>query len=286
MTLSQYAHPEVLVDTQWVVAHLNDPNVRLVQADMSPQVYNEGHIPGAVFWGATDLLLPDQRTNFDTAAMEKLLARSGITNDTIVIPYGDYPAVGGWLFWLLKVFGHRDVRVLNGSRTKWIAEGCPLTTEPPIITPTDYHVQAPDASLRASREDVQQSIGQADRVLLDVRTTQEYNGEWFFTMPPEGTERAGHIPGAVHISYELTLNDDGTFKPFDALQSLYCGKGITPDKEVIPYCALGARSGHIWFILKYLLGYPNVRNYDGSWNEWSKLPHMPVENSTNLSPIP
>jgi thiosulfate/3-mercaptopyruvate sulfurtransferase len=274
MTLSQYAHSEVLIDTQWVVDHLSDPNIRLIQTDMSPQAYNAGHIPGTVFWGATDLLLPDQRTNFDTVAMQGLLARSGISNDTTVITYGDYPAVGGWLFWLLKVFGHRDVRVLNGGRQKWIAEGHPMTTEPPIITPSEYHAQAPDASLRASREYVQESIGQADRVLVDVRTTQEYSGEWFFTKPPEGTERAGHIPSAVHICDQLTLNDDGTFKPFDALQSLYSSKGITPDKEVIPYCTVGARSGHTWFVLKYLLGYPNVRNYDGSWNEWSRLPEM------------
>ena len=279
MTLSQYAHPEVLVDTQWVVDHLNDPNVRLVQTDMSPQVYNAGHIPGTVFWNATDLLLPDQRTNFDPVAMVGLLARSGITNDTTVITYGDYPAVGGWLFWLLKVFGHRDVRVLNGGRQKWIAEGRPLTTEQPIITPTDYHAQAADASLQASREYVQESMTQADRVLVDVRTAQEYSGEWFFTQPPEGTERGGHIPGAVHMGYELAFNDDGTFKPIEGLQSLYSSKGITPDKEAIAYCALGARSGHTWFVLKYLLGYPNVRNYDGSWNEWSRFPDMPIEKS-------
>lgn len=277
MSLPQYAHPEALVDTQWVVAHLSDPKVRLVEADMTPQVYEAGHIPGAVFWNATDLLLSDQRTNFDPVAMEGLLARSGITNDTTVIAYGDHPAAGAWIFWLLKVFGHHDVRVLNGGRQKWIAEGRPLTTEPPIITPSIYHAQPPDVSLRAEREYVQESIGQTGRVLVDVRMAQEYNGEWFFTGPPEGTERAGHIPGAVHIDCELALNDDGTFKPIDALESLYKGKGITPDKEAIAYCAIGGRSGHTWFVLKYLLGYPKVRNYDGSWNEWSRHPAMPIE---------
>ncbi len=277
MTLSQYAHSEVLVDTQWTVDHLRDTNVRLVQTDISPQAYNAGHIPGTVFWNATDLLLPDQRTNFDKVAMEGLFARSGITNDTTVIAYGDYPAVGAWLFWLLKVFGHRDVRVLNGGRQKWIAEGHLLTTELPIITPTVYHAQAPDTSLRASREYVQESIGQTERRLVDVRTAQEYSGEWFFTQPPEGTEHGGHIPGAVHIDYELALNEDGTFKPINTLQSLYSSKGITADKEAIPYCAVGARSGHTWFVLKYLLGYPNVRNYDGSWNQWSRIPDLPIE---------
>lgn len=273
----QYAHPEVLVDTQWLFDHLSDPNVRLVETDMNSQTYNDGHIPGAVFWDSTDLLLPDQRINFNIAALEGLLARSGITNDTTVITYGSYPAVGAWLFWLLKVFGHRDVYVLNGGRQKWMAEGRPLTTQQPIITPTHYHAQVPDASLRALREYVQESIGQAERVLVDVRTPQEYNGEWFMTKAPEGTERAGHIPGAVHVPYELALNDDGTFKSSDALQALYDSRGITADKEAIAYCAVGARSGHTLFVLKYLLGYPNVRNYDGSWNEWSRLPDLAVK---------
>jgi len=270
MSLFEYAHPEVLVDTQWVVDHLTDPNVRLVEVDMSPQAYNAGHIPGAILWGGSDLLLPDRRINFDPIALEKLLARSGIANDTTVVAYGSHLAVGGWIFWLLNVFGHRNVRVLNGGRQKWIAEGRPLTSEPTLVSPTDYHAQASDPSLRALRGYVQESIERVDRVLLDVRTPQEYSGEWFMTQPPQGIERAGHIPSAVHVGYELAHNDDGTFKPVDALQSLYSSKGITNDKEAITYCAVGARSGHIWFILKYLLGYPNVRNYDGSWNEWSR----------------
>ena len=277
MSLSQYAHPEVLVDTQWVIDHLNDLNVRLVEVDMTPQAYNTGHIPGAVFWGESDLLLPDQRINFDPTALEKLLARSGIANPTTTIAYSSHPAAEGLLFWFLKVFGHHDVRILNGGRQKWMAEGRPLTTEPTLLTPTHYHTQAPNLSLRALREYVQESIGRLERVLVDVRTPQEYSGEWFMMQPPEGTERAGHIPGAVHVGCELAHNDDGTFKSVDALQSLYGGKGITPDKEVMTYCTVGARSGHIWFVLKYLLGYPNVRNYDGSWNEWSQLPDIAIE---------
>lgn len=278
MSFSQYAHPEVLVDTQWVVDHLSDSNVRLIEADVTPEMYNTGHIPGAVFWnGFTDLLLPDWRTNFDTDALEKLLARSGITNNTTVITYGDYPATGGWLFWFLNVFGHHNVRVLNGGRQKWIAEDRPLTTKEPLIIPTHYRAQIPDASLRASCDYVRESMGQTNRVLVDVRTPQEYKGEWLMTEPPKETERAGHIPGAVHIPYELTFNEDGTFKSVEQLQVIYTDKGITPDKEAIAYCAVGVRAGYTWFVLKYLLGYPNVRNYDGSWNEWSKLPNMPVE---------
>lgn len=273
-----YAHPEVLVDSQWIVDHLNDPNVRVVEADLTPQAYNTGHIPGAVFWNMlTDLLLPDYRINFDPIAWEKLLARSGIANDTTVITYGDFPASGAWLFWLLKVFGHRDVRVLNGSRRKWVAEGRPLTTETPTIVPTQYQVQSPDSSLRAFHDEVRESIGRADRVLVDVRTPQEYSGELFMIEPPKETERAGHIPSAVPVYYELALNEDGTFKSIKDLQALYSDKGITSDKKVITYCAVGGRSGHTWFVLKYLLGYPNVQNYDGSWNEWSRLPNMPIE---------
>ncbi|WP_193196449.1 sulfurtransferase [Nostoc sp. MG11] len=273
-----YAHPEVIVDTQWVADHLSDPKVRLVDGDLGSQAYNVEHIPGAVFWNFfTDIMLPDGHTNFDTDSWERLLERSGIANDTTVIVYGDLPAAGGWIFWLLKVLGHQDVRVLNGGRRKWIAEGRPLTTEQPTVTPTQYHVQNPDAGLRALHKDVREYIGRTDRVLVDVRSPQEYNGEWFYNKPPEGTERTGHIPSATHVYYELTLNDDGTFKPINELQALYGGKDITADKEVITYCAVGARSGHTWFVLKYLLGYPHVRNYDGSWNEWSRLPNTPIE---------
>lgn len=273
-----YAHPEVIVDTQWVAEHLSDPKVRLVEGDLGSQAYNVGHIPGAVFWNFfTDIMLADGHTNFDTDSWERLLERSGIANDTIVIVYGDLPATGGWIFWLLKVLGHQDVRVLNGGRRKWIAEGRPLTNEQLIVTPTQYRVQNLDPGLRALHKDVRESIGRTDRVLVDVRSPQEYNGEWFYNKPPEGTERTGHIPSATHVYYELALNDDGTFKPITELQALYGGKDITADKEVITYCAVGARSGHTWFVLKYLLGYPHVRNYDGSWNEWSRLPNTPIE---------
>jgi thiosulfate/3-mercaptopyruvate sulfurtransferase len=270
--MSEYAHPEVLVDTQWLADHLHDPNVRIIELDMNPNPCNAGHIPGAIFWNmSTDMLLPNFSMNLDTATWEKLLGNSGITNDTTVIGYGDFPAIGGLLFWLLKLFGHSDVRVLNGDRRKWVAENRPLTTESPTITPTQYHLQPPDPSLRAFIDDVR-NFNKSDTVLVDVRTLEEYNGELFMMQPPQGNQRAGHIPGAIHLFYELALNNDGTFKSYNQLQKLYGEHGITKDKQAIVYCAVGGRSAHTWFVLKYLLGYPNVRNYDGSWNEWSQIP--------------
>lgn len=275
--MSQYAHPEVLVDTQWLMEHLNDPNVRIIEVDMSPETYKDARIPGAVFWNIfTDLLMPDLRMNLDPAAIEKLLSRSGIARETIAIAYGSYPGIGALIFWLLKTFGHDKVYVLNGGHQKWVAEGRPLVSEFSNFTPTQYHAKSPDANLRVLQTEVQASLNRADCVLLDVRTPQEYRGELFMMKPPEGKERGGHIPGAVNIEHTLTLNEDGTFKSAKELQILYSSHGITPDKEVFPYCAIGGRSAYTWFILKYLLGYPKVRNYDGSWNEWSRLPDVPI----------
>lgn len=276
--MNEYAHPEVIIDTQWLVNHLDDPNVRVVEVDIDQQQYNQGHIPGAVFWNIlNDLLLPSKRINFATNALEKVLGRSGITHDTTVIAYGTTAATGAWLFWLLKAMGHDNVLVLNGGRRKWLLENCPMTSEQTIVTPTDYQVKVPDVSLRAFYEDVYNAISRADCVLLDVRTHQEYSGQWYFNQPPSENERAGHIPSAVHIDYELALNEDETFKSFDQLQALYRSKGITQSLDVIPYCAVGGRSAHTWFVLKYLLGFNKVRNYDGSWNEWSQLLEAPIE---------
>lgn len=276
--MSQYAHPSVLIDTQWLENHLNDPNVRIIEVNMSPEPYKNAHIPGAVFWNIfTDLLLPDFKINLDAIAFQKLMARSGITNNTTVIAYGSYPGTGAWIFWLLQVFGHENVKVLNGGYQKWKSEGRPLATELSTFLATDYRARATDAHLRVLHNEVQASIGRSDCVLLDVRTIQEYSGEWFFDQPPKAGQLTGHIPGAVHLEHTLILNQDGTFKSFKELKNLYDSKGITADKEVFPYCTIGARSGYIWFVLKYLLGYPNVRNYDGSWNEWSRLPDVAIE---------
>jgi thiosulfate/3-mercaptopyruvate sulfurtransferase len=276
--MTHYAHPEALIDTQWLTNHLNDSNLRVVEVDMSPEPYKDAHIPGAVFWNiSADLLLPDLRMNLNATAVEKLLSRSGITNEMTVVAYGSYPGTGAWIFWLLKLFGHQDVRVLNGGHQKWIAEGRPVTTELSTFAPTQYRAKPLDVNLRVLHEEVQASINRPEQVVLDVRTIQEYRGEHFLMKPPQGMERAGHISGSVHVEHLLTLNEDGTFKSFDELQALYSSKGVTSDKEVFPYCAIGGRSGCTWFVLKYLLGYPNVRNYDGSWNEWSRLPNVPIE---------
>ena len=275
--MTHYAHPEVLIDTQWLTEHLNDPNLRIVEVDMSPELHKDAHIPGAVLWNIfADLLLPDMSINLDVSAMEKLLSRSGITNEMTVIAYGSYPGTGAWIFWLLRLFGHQDIRVLNGGHQKWVMEGRPVVRELSNFPPTQYHGKPLNNNLRVSHKEIEKSIGHPDRVILDVRTIEEYRGEQFLMKPPEGTERAGHIPGSVHLEHILTLNDDGTFKSFDELKALYNSNGITSDKEVFPYCAIGARSAYIWFVLKYLLGYAKVRNYDGSWNEWSRLPNVAI----------
>lgn len=224
-----------------------------------------------------DLVLPDLRQNLEVNHIEQLLSRSGITNETTVVAYGSYPGTGAWIFWLLKLFGHSDVRVLNGGHQKWMAKGRPVTAEYLTFAPMEYRAKPLDMNLRVLANEVKTAIGRPDQVLLDVRTLQEYQGEYFLMKPPEETERAGHISGAIHLEHILTLNEDGTFKSMSELQELLTSRGITPDKEIFPYCAIGGRSAYIWFALKHLLGYPNVRNYDGSWNEWSHLPDAPIE---------
>ncbi|MDJ0677940.1 MAG: sulfurtransferase [Calothrix sp. MO_167.B42] len=276
--MSNYAHPEVLVDTQWLTDRLTDPTVRVVEVDTSPEPYQDNHIPGAVFWDIlADLLNPNLSINLDPTAMEKLLSRSGISPETTVIAYGSYPDTGAWIFWILKILGHDKVYVLNGGYQKWVAESRPVVPELSSFPPTQYRAKSLDSSLRVLQPEVQASLKRQDCMLLDVRTLQEYQGEVFLMKPPQGEERGGHIPGAVHIEHTQTLNEDGTFKSAEELHALYGSHGITTDKQVFPYCAIGGRSASTWFVLKYLLGYPNVRNYDGSWNQWSRLPDAPIE---------
>ncbi len=276
----QYAHPEVLVSTQWVADHLEDPSVRILESDEDLLLYEIGHIPGALKldW-ETQMQQPVLRDFVDKAGFERLCEERGISNDTTVVFYGDrnnwYATYG---FWLFRYYGHDDVRVMDGGRAKWEAEGRPYTREVPSYPETDYSAKEPDGSIRAFRDDVMAQLQAGNPTLVDVRSPQEYTGELLHAVgyPQEGAQRAGHIKGAQNIPWASAVQEDGTFKPVEALRELYTGKGITPDKDVIAYCRIGERSSHTWFVLKYLLGYDDVRNYDGSWTEWGSLVGVPV----------
>jgi len=281
MSNSGYAHPEVLVETDWAAGHLNDADLRFVEVDVDTKAYDTGHIPGAVGWNwQRDTQDVVRRDIPDQGAIEALLSRSGIGLETGIILYGDN---NNWFatyaFWLLKYYGHRDVRLINGGRKKWAAENRPLTTDAPNITPTKYRTQGAAANLRALRGLVEASVGRSGGALVDVRSPKEYLGELLApeNLPQEGAQRGGHIPGAANIPWATAVQADGTFKAPGDLKAIYEGKGITADKEVIAYCRIGERSSHTWFVLKYLLGYPNVRNYDGSWTEWGSLIGVPIE---------
>ncbi|MEM9153272.1 MAG: sulfurtransferase [Cyanobacteria bacterium P01_F01_bin.3] len=276
--MAQYANSEVLVETQWLADHLKDPNIRIVEVDMSPDPFEQAHIPGALFWNIfQDILSADLSMNLQPVAIEKLLSRSGITPETTVVAYGSYPGTGAWIFWLLKFFGHEKVYVLNGGYQKWVAENRPLAPELSNYEATAYKAKSPDTSLRVLQPEVLAALTKPNCAILDVRTEAEYKGEIFATEPPKENERGGHIPGAVHIEHTQAMHKDGTYKSVEALQKLYGNQGITADKTIFPYCAIGARSAGTWFVLTQLLGYPNVRNYDGSWNQWSRLPDVPIE---------
>lgn len=276
-----YAHPEVLVDTSWVAEHLTDPNVRLIEVDVDTAAYDSGHAPGAVGWNwQTDLSDRVRRDLIPKEKLESLLSNAGVSEDTTVVLYGDNNNwFAAWAFWQLKMYGHRDVRLMNGGRKKWVAEGRSLETAVPSYRATSYRAKEPDFSIRALRDQVLAAIGRSDSALVDVRSPKEYSGELLApeNLPQEGAQRGGHIPGAVNIPWSQAVNDDGTFKSADELASLYQSKGVTADKAVTAYCRIGERSSHTWFVLKYLLGYQNVRNYDGSWTEWGSLVGVPIE---------
>ena len=278
--MTAYAHPEMLVDTAWVAAYSSDPNVRLVEVDVDTAAYEEGHIPGAIAWNwTTELCDTVQRDIIPKDAFEQLMMGSGVSNDTQVILYGDNNNwFAAWALWQMKIYGHQDVRLMNGGRKKWVAEGRELTKQVPEVTQTTYKAQAPDLSLRAFLPEVQQAMANKTAALVDVRSPKEYTGE-ILAPPglPETCQRGGHIPGAKSIPWGEACNEDGTFKSANELQALYQGRGITADGPVVAYCRIGERSSHTWFVLKYLLGYPNVKNYDGSWTEWGNLVRAPVE---------
>ncbi|HMP41986.1 MAG TPA: sulfurtransferase [Roseiflexaceae bacterium] len=282
--MAAYAHPEVLVDTDWVAAHLADPNVRLIESNEDILLYDQGHIPGAVKidWVA-DLNDPVVRDYLDRERFEQLLAAKGISNDTTVVFYGDK---NNWwatyALWVFKLFGHRDARILNGGRAKWIAEGRELSRDIPSYPATSYHAaERDDTTIRAFRDQVLAHIKAGGTALVDVRSPQEFSGErtHMAEYPQEGTLRGGHIPTAANIPWARAVREDSTFKSADELAALYAGEGITADKDVITYCRIGERSSHSWFVLTYLLGFPKVRNYDGSWTEWGNGVGLPIEKS-------
>jgi thiosulfate/3-mercaptopyruvate sulfurtransferase len=282
--MSEYKHPEVLVTTEWVAQNLNAPKFRLVEVDVDTTAYDQGHISGAVDWNwQTQLQDNIRRDLIDKTTLERLLGESGISNDTTIILYGDNNNwFAAYAFWQLKYNGHKDVRLINGGRKKWLEEKRPVTSEPANVAPATYRVSGIDESIRARRGEVFAILeGKKRGQLVDVRSVDEFTGK--ILAPPglsETAQRAGHIPGAANIPWAQAANEDGTFKSFDALASLYQSKGVTGTDEVVAYCRIGERSSHTWFVLKYLLGYNNVLNYDGSWTEWGNLIGAPVVNQT------
>ena len=280
--MSEYAHPEALVSTQWVAEHIHDPNVRIVESDEDVLLYNTGHIPNAVKidW-QSDLQDQVRRDYIDKDRFEQLMSQSGISNDTTVVFYGDK---NNWwacyAFWTFTLFGHEKCLVMNGGRQKWIEEKRKLTRETPQFAAAEYHVEGSnEAAIRAFRDDVSKHMA-AGKPLIDVRSPQEFTGELLHmeSYPQEGALRGGHIPDAKNVPWARAANEDGTFKSADELREIYEKQaGLKPDQEVIAYCRIGERSSHTWFVLTYLLGYPKVRNYDGSWTEWGNLVRAPIE---------
>jgi thiosulfate/3-mercaptopyruvate sulfurtransferase len=279
--MGAYVHPEVLVSTHWVFEHGKDPKVKLVEVDVDTTAYDQGHIEGAVGWN-WQLQLQDgvRRDLIDRREFEQLLGESGISNEDTVIVYGDNNNwFAAWAFWQLKLYGHRDARIMNGGRKKWLEEKRPVTTAAAKIVPTQYRAQEPEATIRATRELIFAVLdGRHNAHLVDVRSPDEFTGK--IVAPPGMTEtaqRGGHIPGAKNIPWSLAVREDGTFKPAEELRELYNARGVLPNQEAIAYCRIGERSSHTWFVLKYLLGFEKVRNYDGSWTEWGNLVGAPIE---------
>ena len=276
----EYAHPEVLVDTNWVDQHKNDPKVRVAEVDYDPTAnYTLGHVPGSVLidWKA-DINDPVTRNIITKQACESLLQRVGVNDDTTLVLYGDFNNwFAAFAFWVFKYYGYKDVRLMNGGRKKWLEEDKPVTKDIPSHAKGNFKASEPDSSIRVFLKYVRDTLG--SKILVDVRGPKEFTGEILAPpeYPTEHAQRGGHIPGAVNIPWGQAVNEDGTFKSADELQKLYQSKGVAADKEVISYCRIGERSSHTWFVLKYLLGYPNVKNYDGSWTEWGNMIDNPIE---------
>jgi len=278
-----YVHPDVLTDTETISKNLNNKSIKIVEVDYDPEnAYRQGHIQGAsLIWWKRDINDPISRDIVNKAQFEELMSRNGITSDSEVILYGDFNNwFAAFVFWIFKYYGHEKVKIMNGGRKKWEIEKKPYTKDETQTQRTKYVAQPPNEGLRAYLFDVKRAVDRKDTVLVDVRSPKEFSGE--ITAPPEypmeHAQRGGHIPGANNIPWASAVNDtDGTFKAVDELKKIYESKGVTSDKDVVCYCRIGERSSHTWFVLKYLLGYPQVRNYDGSWTEWGNMIGNPIE---------
>jgi thiosulfate/3-mercaptopyruvate sulfurtransferase len=277
-----YKHPEVLVESSWVSEHLTDRTIRLAEVDYDPTAnYNLGHIPGAVLYDwRKDMNDPVARDILSKQKLEELLGASGVTKDTTLVLYGDFNNwFAAFAYWIMKYYSVEKVVLMNGGRKKWIAEDREVTRDVPSYPRTAFRASAPNEDIRTYMDDVKKSLNRGNEILVDVRSPAEFTGE--ITAPPEypneHAQRGGHIPGAVNIPWSLAVKEDGTFKSAEELSKLYQSKGVTPDKEVLTYCRIGERSSFTWFVLKYLLGYPKVRNYDGSWTEWGNMVRNPIE---------
>ena len=278
--MGEYKHPEALVTTEWVAQHGGDANVRLVEVDVDTSSYEKGHIASAVAWNWQSQLQDNVRRDLlGRAQYESLMSQSGIKPETTVVLYGDNNNwFAAYALWQLKYYGHADVRLMNGGRKKWELEGRPFTTTVPKFATTSYKAGPVDENVRAYRDQVFKVLDNHSANLVDVRSADEFTGR--VIAPPGMTEtaqRGGHIPGAISVPWAKAANDDGTFKSYDELVKLYEGQGVRPDSESIAYCRIGERSSHTWFVLRYLLGYEQVRNYDGSWTEWGNLVDAPIE---------
>ena len=285
--MNRYAHPDALVSTAWVADYIANQRVRLVEVNVDTTLYDRGHIVGAIAWSwKSQLADPIRRDILSRRAFEQLMEDSGIDEATTVVLYGDSNNwFAAWAFWQMKVYGHQDVRMMDGGRRKWEREERPLTVEVPVVRRTTYRAREQDHSLRAFLPEVKAQVNDGIVDLVDVRSPQEFSGE-ILAPPglPETCQRGGHIPGASNIPWSRAVNEeDGTFRRADELRDIYSAAGVVGDKPVITYCRIGERSSHSWFVLKYLLGYESIKNYDGSWTEWGNLVGAPVATGGGLA---
>ncbi|HMK84051.1 MAG TPA: sulfurtransferase [Candidatus Bathyarchaeia archaeon] len=277
-----YKHPETLVETNWVNDHLKDSSLRIIEVDYDPTAnYNLGHIPSAVLidW-MKDMNDPVSRDILSKQQLQEVLGKAGVTSETKLVLYGDFNNwFAAFVYWIFNYYGIQNVVLMNGGRKKWLAEDRPVTRDIPSYARTTFTVKTTNENLRTYLDYVKQSMKKPNKVLVDVRSPAEFTGQ--VTAPPEypneHAQRGGHIPGAVNIPWSQAVKEDGTFKSVEELAKLYQSKGVTANKEVITYCRIGERSSFTWFVLKYLLGYPNVKNYDGSWTEWGNMVRNTIE---------